>query len=248
MRNTARHILERAFLSWPGRCAVSGLVTLTQNRVFSPWTARLMRFDSMRLHARAAQQSGKLTPSSNKLHFGCGARRVEDWLNVDVAGTDCDVDLAGGRLPWNDAVFDAIVGQHVVEHLELESELLPLVRELRRVSRAGSEIWLSCPDMEKICRSYLESKGADLIEDRLTRRHGDLGMDGIPSQHFINKQFCQGGEHKNLFDFELLDWALRDGGFSESKRASEDEFLAAHPDFPRRGDDFHSLYVRAIAG
>jgi len=144
-------------------------------------------------------------------------------------------------------VFSAAVSQHVIEHLELRGELLPLLHELYRVLRPGGELWLTCPDLAKTCNSYATCKAKDLLEDRERRKSEDaeLGMDGVPSQHFINLIFQQGGEHKNLFDEELLAWALSRAGFADCRRTNESELLNRYPEFPVRGDDFHSLYMRA---
>jgi predicted SAM-dependent methyltransferase len=171
---------------------------------------------------------------------------VPGWLNVDVARSQYDVDLACGRLPWSSDSFDTVVSQHVIEHLELRSELLPLLREVHRVLRPGGELWLSCPDMEKACRSYLENGMADLVADRLSR-WPEYALHGAPPSHFLNDLFHQSGEHRNLFDFALLEWALKETGFVGVERAEEAALLARYSDFPARGDDLQSLYVRAVS-
>lgn len=215
--------------------------------VVSPRTASLVRWDLTRLVTRLRSRRRGLRPPVDRLHFGCGTRRVPGWLNVDVRGSEHDVDLAGGSLPWADGVFGAIAAQQVVEHLELRSELLPLLRELWRVARPGAEIWLSCPDLEKVCRMYLEDRGAALLADRQTR-YAAKAVEGVPTQHMINLMFHQGGEHRNLFDLELLSWALEQAGWQGCRRTSEPEFLARFPEFPVRNDDFSSLYVTAVRG
>lgn len=166
---------------------------------------------------------------------------------MDLEEGDAKVDLACGRLPWKDGAFSVVISQHVIEHLELTEELLPLLTEIIRVMRSGGEVWVSCPDLAKACSSYESSKGKELLEDREMRKATgvDLGMAGIPTQHFINKLFHQGGQHLNLFDEELLSWALSRAGFVECRRTSEQELLARFPDFPPRGDDFQSLYLVA---
>ena len=68
---------------------------------------------------------------------------------------ECDVDLAR-PLPWNSEVFDLVVTQHVVEHLDVFEELIPCLRELRRCMKVDGEVWISCPDLEKVCKSYVE--------------------------------------------------------------------------------------------
>jgi len=70
-------------------------------------------------------------------------------------------------------------------------------------------------------------------------------MRDAPSQHFINLMFSQFGEHKNLFDFEMLAWALGKCGFIDCRRTSEQNLRRRFPDFPPHTDDFPSLYVCA---
>ena len=55
----------------------------------------------------------------------------------------------------------------------------------------------------------------------------------------------QEGEHKNLFDFQMLSLELSSAGFVGIKRASEDMLLNEFKDIPLRNDDFHSVYVFA---
>lgn len=212
--------------------------------VFSTRTARLVAFDLVRLRARLIRRR-VLHPASDKLHLGAGYRRVPGWLNVDVYGSECDVDLACGRLPWPTGAFSAVVSQHVIEHLELESELLPLFSELRRVIGKGGELWLSCPDMEKACTGYLEDRASALSEDRRARMPQWALPTEIPSQHFVNWLFQQNGEHRNLFDLELLRWALLRSGFTACARSCEAKLLERFPEMPLRNDDVQSLYVIA---
>jgi SAM-dependent methyltransferase len=237
--DAVRWILHTA----PGQLCVELLVKLTQFRVFSPRTVHAMRFDLLRLSAR--RRFRPHLPAADRLHFGCGDRRVSGWLNVDVGNSDADVDFAAGRLPWPDGVFQVVVSQHVIEHLSLFDELLPILGELRRVLRPNGEIWLSCPDMEKVCRGYVQDRARTLLEHKLARTDANIGMGDAPPQHFVNLLFDQDGEHRNLFDFELLAWALAKAGFDACDRVAERDLLERFPGFPPRGDDDHTLYVRA---
>src|SRR5688500_18628729 len=95
--------------------------------VFSPRTLRLIHFDLVRLATRLKRlRKRDVEPGSDKLHLGCGRRVVRGWLNVAVAGSVYDVDLASGRLPWEAWIFRVVVSQHLLEHLELEEEAVPL--------------------------------------------------------------------------------------------------------------------------
>jgi predicted SAM-dependent methyltransferase len=238
-------IIDRCLHTWLGQKFVGFIIRTTQYRVFSPWTVRLMELDSLRLAARRCAPRALLDSDLSRLHLGCGNKRIPGWLNIDLVGTNPIVDLGCGRLPWKNRVFDVAVSQHVVEHLELESEFVPLLTELKRVLKPGGELWLSCPDLEIVCRSYVACKGRDLLADRLKHATVPTGLERFPFQYFINAIFHQAGEHKNLYDFELLEWALTKAGFIDCERTNPSEFRELFPEFPPAANDMHSIYVRA---
>jgi len=233
------------------------LLGMFASRVFSTRTIAMMKFDLSRRRARKKQRQCESTPVPPSIHFGCDDIRVPGWLNVDVAGSDCDVDLAGGSLPWMDSVVDAAVGEHVIEHLDLKSELLPLLREFKRVLKEGGELWVSCPDIDKLCHSYVDNTMKELIDDRERRSQlhwsyhwtldGETGLNDTPPSQMINSIFYQNGQHRNLFDHELLDWTLRLAGFETTRQVTEEDLLARFPEFPRRDDSRQAIYMRAIA-
>jgi len=226
--------------------------------ILSPRTLQLLRFDAMKVRGRIRRWGARrLVPAHRRLHFGCGSRKIAGWLNVDLVGSDFDLDLTGGRLPWRDGAFEAALAQHVIEHLELRGELIPLLVEVRRVLSPGGELWLSCPDIEKLSASYLQHRMTDLIEDRERRSklnwdcpwtlEDEVGLPGVPGSHMMNSIFFQGHEHRNLFDFRLLEWTLQHSGFARVERVDEAALLERFPEVPVRSDDAQSLYVRAFA-
>jgi len=204
---------------------------------------RAIYFDFKRFQTRLFQQKKQTVPKLKKLQLGAGVRQVEGWLNVDLVHSDCNLDLTYGKLPWENNCFDHIISQHVIEHLTIEDELLPLFVELRRVMTADGEMWLSTPDMRKICESYLNNNCQVMYDDR-KERMPHWSLNGFPTQQMMNDFFRQGGEHKNLFDFELLEWLLQKAGFTKIVETNEKELLAQFPNFPKRNDDKQALYVR----
>lgn len=210
-------------------------------------TLRLLDVDLRRLKTRFLWSSPRNSaPASPKLHFGSGRRLVPGWLNIDLGPADVSIDLAAAVLPWPDHVFNVAVGQMVLDDLELERELMPLLKELRRTLKPGGVLWVSCPDIEKICQSYLENRCADLVADRQSR-WPDFSLGDRPSSHFMNEVFFEIGNNMNLFDFELLKWCLEKAGFERVEKHHERVLLEEFPEFPVRGDDAHALYVRSIA-
>lgn len=182
---------------------------------------------------------------STLLHLGSGVRHIKNWFNVDLFESDRNIDIANGKLPFESNHFRAIVSQHVVEHLEIDDELIPLFKECHRILELGGELWISTPDLEKITKSYVEQRNRDMIEDR-KKRLPDWNLGGKPSQHFMNDMFYQNGEHKTIFDYDLLSWTLTEAGFTIIDRSDEREFLRRFPEFPERNDDYQSVYLRAV--
>src|SRR5262245_57261026 len=58
-------------------------------------------------------------------------------------------------LPFADETFDAAYALHIVEHLT-PAEAASLVNDLYRVLKPGGILRISTPDLEDICRSYLQ--------------------------------------------------------------------------------------------
>ena len=138
----------------------------------------------------------------------------------------------------------AVVSEHLIEHLDLQTELIPLLCEVRRVLRPGGELWLSTPDLDKVCRAYVDDRAAALLSDR-RRRWARFDLGDVPTQQLVNHLFHQDGEHRYLLDLGLLTWACERAGFQTCERVLEADLLARFSGFPARGDDLQSLYVRA---
>ena len=205
---------------------------------------RIINYERKRLICRIRSPKKFLT-HLDQLHLGCGDRHASEWLNVDLVDSDLNLDIANGRLPFESDQFSVIVTQHVVEHLTLEDELIPLLKECHRTLKPNGELWISTPDLEKVARSYLEHQNVDMIKDRQTRKP-EWNLGDLPPQQFMNDLFYQQSEHRNLFDFDLLAWTLQQAGFSSIERTDERALLSMFPEFPPRHDDYQSIYVKAI--
>ncbi len=212
---------------------------------FTVRTRQLMWLDWWRLGARRKSPKNVVTPLK-KLHLACGTRRVEGWLNVDMGPADVTIDVMTKPWPFSDNAFTHVVCQHLIEHFELESELLPILRELRRVCSQGAELWMSTPDLEIMCANYMTDKGKSVKDYMVGRGYGLCGPE-VPAQQYINLMFHALGHHRNLLDFELLKWALEETGWHDITRVREADLLSRFPEFPARNDDFETLAVRAFA-
>ncbi len=214
---------------------------------FDPRTSMYLKFDLRRLYARLKHHRRPVKPGQTKLHLGCGGSIIQGWLNCDITGSDFDIDLAASALPFVSEQFTVLVAKEVIEHLDLDPAGLRLLRECHRILKPDGEIWLTCPDLEKLCVAYVTDRCRTLDQNR--KRHSPVWQSSpdFPVQHRLNFFFHQWGEHRNLLDFEMLQWALNYAGFREIKRAKEADLLAAHPEFPPWHDDgLETILVTAI--
>lgn len=155
------------------------------------------------------------------LNLGCGTRCHPDWVNLDIAPLAPGViahDLRTG-LPFPDNSCEAVYHSHVLEHIP-KSEARSFIRECQRVLKPGGILRVVVPDLEQICRLYLEKlKGAlegtpgaacdyewmllELMDQAVRTSSGGqmrayLDRDPIPNQEFIEARI--GAEGRNLID------------------------------------------------
>ena len=89
----------------------------------------------------------------------------------------------------------AIVGS---THLEFDPVALNLLKECYRILKHDGEIWLSCPDLEKMCKAYLKDKCKTLDKGRKRHSPAWIKHKDFPLQHRINYFFHQCGAASEL--------------------------------------------------
>ena len=92
-----------------------------------------------------------------KLHVGCGANHLWDYVNIDVnPGVHPDVilDVTEEHLPFDDGTVDKVESYHFLEHLS-RAELPFHLKDCLRVLKRGGIMKVSVPDLEYVCKYYL---------------------------------------------------------------------------------------------
>jgi predicted SAM-dependent methyltransferase len=100
------------------------------------------------------------------VNLGCGSRLHPAWINIDIEPTAPGViahDLSKG-IPLDDGSCDVVYHSHVLEHIRRQGAAA-FLRECLRVLKPGGIIRVVVPDLERICRAYLEKMELALSGD-----------------------------------------------------------------------------------
>jgi predicted SAM-dependent methyltransferase len=103
------------------------------------------------------------------INLGCGSRYHPDWINIDIAQTGPKVvahDLSKG-IPFPDNSCDVIYHSHLLEHLR-RPHAFRFMHDCFRVLKPGGILRVVVPDLEQICRVYLDKLAAALRNDPLS--------------------------------------------------------------------------------
>jgi predicted SAM-dependent methyltransferase len=95
------------------------------------------------------------------VNLGCGNRFHPDWINIDMRSKHPAViehDLSKG-IPADSDSCDVVYHAAVLEHIRRD-DAERFISECYRVLRPGGVIRVGVPDLEKICRIYLEKLDA----------------------------------------------------------------------------------------
>ncbi|MBL8197847.1 MAG: methyltransferase domain-containing protein [Chromatiales bacterium] len=91
-----------------------------------------------------------------RLHIG-GHERREGWEIFDALpreGVDHRGDAADlSRFP--DGTFAELYASHVLEHFDFREAVPRVLKEWHRVLQPGGRLYISVPDMERLCHLYL---------------------------------------------------------------------------------------------
>lgn len=78
-----------------------------------------------------------------KVQFGCGGNRLAGWENYDY-----EVDISK-KLPFEDASVDAVLAEHVLEHISIQ-EAWSFLEECMRIMKNGAYLRIAVPSVTRI--------------------------------------------------------------------------------------------------
>ena len=162
--------------------------------------------------------------SPTKINLGSGHWKPEGWIHVDIdfeSRPDVLADLSAG-LPFRDACADFMHTEDFIDQLDLASAH-QFLRECHRILKPGGVIRVLTPDVERLCRMYLDEPDALKI---LWRDHVGVPLHLGTAAEILNTGMRFAG-HSFLYDAETFSQMASDCGF-DARRVSfqQSEFEA----------------------
>src|SRR6266446_10782096 len=178
-----------------------------------------VRLATRRMFTARSVRRRLISQKGNPVNIGCGTNPTEGWINLDVISHpgvyfwDCR-----SGLPFCDGAVAAIYSEHFFEHLDLESEARPFLRECLRCLQSGGVLRIVVPDAGAYLRAFSGpwQPLADMRPLDWTAnvwRDGRLGWVYQTKMQFMNAIFRQRTEHKYAYDAETLVLVMREAGF-----------------------------------
>jgi SAM-dependent methyltransferase len=173
----------------------------------------------------------------HRLNWGCGEWVEPGWVNSDLKEAEGIVtaDIRNG-LPFESNSFDYIVSIHALPELAYW-ELVPALRELRRIVRPGGTVRLALPDLEKSFDAY---------------HRGDRSYFQIPDNEMqtlggkLATQLVWYGYSRTVFVPDFVDELLSKAGFRSVDHVEFGETRSGYPDIVSLDNRrLESLFIEA---
>ncbi len=177
--------------------------------------------------------------NSVRLHFGCGPRHLDGWINVDLFPNTPQPDVlldVERPLPLESSTVEYIFTEDLLEHLSYDGAK-NFLSECARVLKPGGKLRLGTPDLPSFMNAYLN------------RSQGDLDWYG---EHCGCKTFAEmfnygmrAWGHTFIYDEETLTGILEQRGFHVERKDFNQTDVAAFAGLDLRNPEegAHSLFV-----
>lgn len=174
-----------------------------------------------------------------KLHLGCGNKRLDGFINVDILQTDAVdiIDDVSTLEKFENMSADLIYACHVLEHFK-RKEYFKVLERWTDILRHDGTLRLSVPDFSKVCQLY--SNGEFKLNDVLGLLFG--GQTYLYNFHYM------------VFDYDFLKKDLQKLGYRDiriwdwktTEHSHVDDFSQAYlPHMDKENGTIVSLNIEA---
>jgi SAM-dependent methyltransferase len=174
----------------------------------------------------------------HRLNWGCGQSPAPGWINSDLKEVPgiLVADIREG-LPLESDSIDYAVSIHALPELSYP-EIVPALRELRRVLKPGGVLRLALPDLDKGVDAY---------------RRGDSEYFAVPDDEMrslggkLVAQLVWYGYSRTLFVSSFVEEVLGKSGFTSVEHLTFRQTASRFPEIVELDNRPHeSLFVEAV--
>lgn len=174
-----------------------------------------------------------------RLNWGCGGEGQPGWINSDRKegpGIDFSCDIREGLLLQSDSI-DYAVSIHALPEVPYP-DLMPVLKELRRVLRPDGVLRLGLPDLERGFRAYLDG-------DRDYFLIPDEEVESLGGKLIV--QLVWYGYSRTPFTYDFIRELLLKAGFRAVTRCRFRETSSLHAEIVELDNrEQESLFVEAV--
>ena len=179
-----------------------------------------------------------MSENARRLNWGCGRKPAPGWLNSDLVslpGVDFCCDIRHG-LSLSDNSIAYVFSNHALQELPY-FDVVPALRELRRVLEPGGVLRLALPDLDRAIDAY---------------RRGDSDYFYVPDSDALTiagklaVQMTWYGSSRMLFTREWASELLERAGFHDIARCTFRTTLSRYPEIVELDNrERETLFVEA---
>jgi len=160
-----------------------------------------------------------------RLHIG-GKKYHPEWEIFDaLAGEHVEhIGNAADLSRFEDEQFIQIYASHVLEHFPYLRQLVPTLKEWRRVLADEGEMLISVPDMDVLCRMFLEKEKLTLDQRYHVMRMMFGGQSNRYDFHYVG------------LNFEILQKLAAEAGLKIKKRVKQFGLFPDHSNYRYAGE------------
>lgn len=184
------------------------------------------------------------------VNIGCGDTYVPGWRNLDYVPHSRLVQRANllERLPLDDAEADVVYSSHFFEHIP-RARVDHFCTECFRVTKPGGCIRLVMPDLDEMCRAYLElrAKGEHARADFVVLEILDQCVRSAPGGELL--EFYSHLEPNAMDD--MIEFVKQRNGYAvrpSKSKTHKDQILRVVRNPAMFFGKLEELYVRAVLG
>lgn len=151
---------------------------------------------------------------SPKLNIGCGGNSLDGWFNTDLTPDRRSSFLdAGAPFPYAANTFDAVLCEHMIEHIHkmLGRQLLA---ETFRVLKPGGKFRVITPDLAVLAEVVLDAKHREERVSYLEAQKGFFSQPDMTWCDAVNRAFYSHG-HRYIYSPDELSDEMRAVGFTD---------------------------------